>query len=163
MLMMDTCALAGRDAESSGEEQPLPTRFTNELERTPLERNAFLFRNNLGSASDLSRFHPLPSQIPFLLDMFAENVNNFLQVVHMPTVTKMVRSLRGSNPRRLTASEEALMFAIYYAAINSMDETDVSLWVKEILEYLLNPYVVIDCRQLWLVSNGPQSQVSTRT
>jgi hypothetical protein len=47
------------------------------------------------------------------------------QIVHMPTVTKMVRNLRGNPTARLTPSNEALMFSIYYAAITSMEEEDV--------------------------------------
>ena len=108
---------------------------TQELERTPSERNAFLFRHNLSPlAPDLRDFHPLPSQIPFLLDVFSENVNVFIQIVHMPTITKMVRDLRGNGMTRCTPSNEALMFSIYYAAITSMEEDDVS-----------SPCVVIPC------------------
>ncbi|KAF2811281.1 uncharacterized protein BDZ99DRAFT_385394 [Mytilinidion resinicola] len=126
-LKTDTRGLEGdefdssEDEASSGKSPP-----TQELERTPSERHAFLFRHNLSpSAHDLREFHPLPSQIPFLLDVFSENVNFITQIVHMPTVTKMVRDLRGSDMMRLTPSNEALMFSIYYAAITSMEEDDV--------------------------------------
>lgn len=49
-----------------------------------------------------------------------------IQIVHIPTVTKMVRELRGSDMTRLTPVNEALLFSIYYAAITSMEEDDVS-------------------------------------
>jgi hypothetical protein len=77
------------------------------------------------SAPDLREFQPLPSQIPFLLDVFSENVNAFGGLVHLPTVTKIVRDLRG-DMTSLTPANEALMFSIYYAAITSMEEDDVS-------------------------------------
>jgi hypothetical protein len=48
------------------------------------------------------------------------------RAVHVPTVTKMVRNLRGSDMTSLMPSNEALMFSIYYAAITSMEEEDVS-------------------------------------
>ena len=100
---------------------------TQESERTPSERHEFLFRHNLSpSAPDLHEFHPLPSQIPFLVDVFSENVNFFLRIVHMPTISEMVRDLRGSGMTRLSPSNEALMFSMYYAAITSMEEEDVS-------------------------------------
>jgi len=100
---------------------------TLELERTPSERHAFLFKHNLSpSAPDLRGFHALPSQIPFLLDVFSKNVNFFIQIVHIPTVTKMVYDLHGNHITRLTPANEALMFSIYYAAITSMEEEDVS-------------------------------------
>ena len=97
------------------------------MTRTPSERHAFLFRHNLSPAApDLHEFHPLPSQIPFLLDVFSENVNSLSRIVHVPTVAKMVRDLRGSDMTSLTPINEALMFSIYYAAITSMEEDDVS-------------------------------------
>lgn len=125
---MDTRGLPGDDSDSSEDDaSPGKTPSTQELERTPSERHAFLFRHNLSpSAPDLREFHPLPSQIPFLLDVFSENVNFFIQIVHIPTITKMIRDLRGSGMARCTPANEALMFSIYYAAITSMEEDDVS-------------------------------------
>ena len=125
---MDTRSLAGDESDSSEDDASLgKTPSTQELERSPSERHAFLFRHNLNpSTPDLREFHPLPSQIPFLLDVFSENVNLFIQIVHIPTVTKMVRDLRGRGMTGCTPAHEALMFSIYYAAINSMEEEDVS-------------------------------------
>lgn len=124
---MDAQGLAGGDYDSSGDEDsPGKTPSTQELDRTPSERHAFLFRNNLSSPSpDLREFHPLPSQIPFLLNVFSENVNIMARIVHIPTVNKIVRDA-GSDLSTLTPANEALMFAIYYASITSMEEEDVS-------------------------------------
>lgn len=126
-LKMDTRSLAGDESDSSEDDaSPGKTPSTQELERSPSERHAFLFRHNLSpSTPDLREFHPLPSQIPFLLDVFSENVNLFIQIVHIPTATKMVRGLRGSGMTGCTPAHEALMFSIYYAAINSMEEDDI--------------------------------------
>ena len=44
----------------------------------------------------------------------------------MPTINKMVRGIRGTDMSRLSASNEALLFSIYYSAVTSMDEEDVS-------------------------------------
>jgi hypothetical protein len=49
-----------------------------------------------------------------------------IRIVHVPTVAKMVRDLRRSDMTSLTPANEALMFSIYYAAITSMEEDDVS-------------------------------------
>ena len=125
---MDTRGLAGDESDNS-EDELLPEKIpsTQELERPPSERYAFLFRHNLSPlAPDLRDFHPLPSQIPFLLDVFSENVNSLVQIVHMPTITKMFRDLRGSGMTRCTPANQALMFSIYYAAITSMEDDDVS-------------------------------------
>ena len=131
-LKEDTRGLAADESDSSEDEaSPGKTPSTGELERTPSERHAFLFRHNLRpSTPTLREFPPLPSQIPFLLDVFSENVNLFYQIVHIPTITKMVRDWRDSGMKRLTLANEALMFSIYYAAITSMEEEDVSYpWI----------------------------------
>ncbi len=125
---MDTRGLASDESDSSDDEASSgKSPSTQEVERTPSERHAFLFGHNLSSSThDLREFNPLPSQIPFLLDVFAENVNFITQIVHIPTVTKIVRDLRGSDVTRLTPANEALMFSIYYAAIISMEEDEVN-------------------------------------
>ena len=127
---MDTRELAGDESDSSGDEaSPGKTPSTGELERTPSERNAFLFRHNLSPADpDFRELHPLPSQIPFLLDVFSENVNMMIQTVHMPTITKMARQLRNNGMAYFIPGNEALMFSIYYAAIASMEEDEVGLF-----------------------------------
>ena len=134
-LKMDSRGLDMEDSDTS-EEETLSGRSpsTQELERAPSERHAFLFRHNLSpSAPDLREFHPLPSQIPFLLDVFSENVNSLGQFIHMPTVRNMVREMRTGNGTTLTPANEALMFSIYYAAVTSMEDDDVSLqWWLEI-------------------------------
>lgn len=126
--------LAGEESDSSEEyHHPQSDPSTRELassiqelDRTPSERHAFLFRHNLSSdQSDGQEFHPLPSQIPFLLNTYAENVNIFTQVVHMPTINKLLRGLRGNRSSVVAPSDEALLFAMYYAAVISMEEDDV--------------------------------------
>ncbi|PSR79966.1 fungal-specific transcription factor domain-domain-containing protein [Coniella lustricola] len=123
-LKMD---LAGDDSDSSdGYPTSGRTRSMQEIDRTPSERHAFLFGHNLGSSRvDSREFHPLPSQIPFLLNTYSENVNIFTQAVHMPTLAKTVRDLRGADASTLPPSKEALLFAVYYAAVTSMEEDDV--------------------------------------
>ena len=124
---MDTRELAGDPLESSEDEaSPEDNLSTPEFPRTPLERHAFLFRRNLSpSDPNLRDLHPLPSQIPFLLDMFSENVNVLVRIVHMPSITKSVRERRDGHTI-LSHSNEALMFSIYYATIISMEEDEVS-------------------------------------
>lgn len=112
---------------SEDESSPGKASSTRELDRSPSERHALLFRHNLNpGAPDLHEFHPLPSQIPYFLDVFSENVNSIIRILHVPTIAKMVRDLRGKPVSSLGPSNEALMFAIYYAAITSMEEEEVS-------------------------------------
>lgn len=123
-MKRSTRELASSDSDSS-DESPGTTPSTREHNRAPSDRHAFLFKHNLsGETSDLRQFRPLPSQIPFLLDTFSENVNFILQIVHMPTVRKMVREARG-DASSLSPSSEAVLFSTYYSAVVSMDDEDV--------------------------------------
>ena len=113
------CLAGGEGDDSDDEDSPRNNPSTQELQRPPAARHAFLFRHNLSSPEpDLHEFQPLPSQVPFLLDVFAENVNLVCQIVHMPTIHNMMRDLRGSDQSALPPANEALMFAIYYAAVS---------------------------------------------
>jgi len=132
---MDTRGLADDGSDSLEDEPSAPSASAPatsgphlSLERLPSERYAFLFRHNMPVPThDRRSFHPPSlSQTQFLLNVFSENVNCVCQIVHMPTVTSMVRELHGGDLTRLTPSNEALMFSIYYAAVISMEEEDVS-------------------------------------
>lgn len=74
-----------------------------------------------------NEFHPLPSQIPYILNVFAENVNYFLQIVHIPSLSKQVKALRGADLSTLPICTQALLFSIYYAAVTSMEDGDVTV------------------------------------
>lgn len=73
---------------------------------------------------DLRPLHPLPSQIPYIWQVYRENVDPILKVIHAPTVSKLIKDIR-DNMDNLTPSTEALMFSIYYAAVTSLDEDEV--------------------------------------
>ncbi|KAJ5918340.1 hypothetical protein N7454_010715 [Penicillium verhagenii] len=126
-LKTETGNIASREYESSDDDISSKTPSTQELGRTPSDRHAFIFRHNLNTSTpDIREFHPLPSQIPFLLNVFSENVNAIAQIVHMPSTSKMISELRG-DMSKLTPSNEALMFSIYYGAVTSMEEEDIML------------------------------------
>ncbi|KAH7122168.1 fungal-specific transcription factor domain-containing protein [Dactylonectria estremocensis] len=126
-LKIDTRRLADDDSDTSeDEDSPGKSSVTHELERSPSERHSFLFGHNLAAAApDLREFRPLPSQIPFLLNIFSENVNLLFQIVHIPYVTQLTRGMRGVDLSSLTPANEALVFSISYAAVTSMEEDDV--------------------------------------
>ncbi|KAI1467936.1 fungal-specific transcription factor domain-containing protein [Daldinia caldariorum] len=125
-LKIETEGLATADYDSSEDEaSPSKAPSTQELDRTPSQRHAFLFRHNLTShGPDIRDLHPSLSRIPFLVNVFDQNVNVLTQIVHMPTVNRMVQNLQDNGLSILTPANEALMFAIYYAAVTSMEEED---------------------------------------
>ncbi|KAI0474124.1 fungal-specific transcription factor domain-containing protein [Xylariaceae sp. FL0804] len=75
---------------------------------------------------DLRKLHPLPSQIPFMWQVYTENVDPLVKILHVPTMSKVTRELR-SNMDSITPGMEALIFAIYYSAIASMEEQEVTV------------------------------------
>ncbi|KAF7888779.1 hypothetical protein EAF00_009079 [Botryotinia globosa] len=117
---------ANSDISSNNEDVPDTVVSTLEHERTLSERHSFLFKHNLSlSDSDLSKLRPLPSQIPFLLNVYCENIHVFMRIVDIPAITDMIRELRGNKDKELTPPNEALMFSIYYATVTSMEEDEV--------------------------------------
>ena len=126
---METRGALDADSDISSSDEDVPERMVSilEHERTPSERHRFLFQHNLNlSDSDLSKLRPLPSQIPFLLNVYSENIHVFMRIVDIPAITDMIRDLRGNKGTELTPANEALMFSIYYATVTSMEEDEVS-------------------------------------
>jgi hypothetical protein len=74
---------------------------------------------------DLKPLHPLPSQIPFYWQTFLENVQPLVKLLHTPTMSKVIKEVQ-NNLDSLSRSTEALMFAIYFATITSMNTSEVS-------------------------------------
>ncbi len=77
------------------------------------------------SEVDLKALHPLPSQIPFYWQAFLENVQPLVKILHTPTMNKVIKEVQ-NNLDSLSKSTEALMFAIYFATITSMNANEVS-------------------------------------
>lgn len=69
--------------------------------------------------------HPLPSQTLFLWQIYIDNVDPFMKVLHLPTMTKVIRELRGSR-HSLDSSMQALVLVISLAAIMSLKDEEVS-------------------------------------
>lgn len=123
---METGALADQESELSDDEAQgeSPGQVSYNSEQAALERGAFLFGNRTDSAaSSTEDLHPSPTQIPLLLAIFTRNVNVLIQVVHMPTVMKIIQT-RHEKPSH---ANDALLFAIYYATVASMEEEDASV------------------------------------
>lgn len=78
------------------------------------------------STYDTSSLFPLASQIPYLLEVFTERVHSITAVPHIPSLKKVVRRNQTKSRKDLSSSEEALLFAVFYAAICSLDDDEVT-------------------------------------
>jgi Fungal specific transcription factor domain len=86
---------------------------------------------------DLKPLHPLPSQIPFYWQTFLENVQPLVKLLHTPTMNKVIKEVQ-NNLDCLSKSTEALMFAIYFATITSMNTNEVRFWGVSSVEAPVN-------------------------
>jgi hypothetical protein len=69
---------------------------------------------------------PLPSQVPYIWQVFVENVDPMIKILHVPTMDKTIRQSRGRFEP--PGSEmRALMFAISLTAITSLSDAEVGI------------------------------------
>ncbi|KAI0910424.1 hypothetical protein F4823DRAFT_637809 [Ustulina deusta] len=67
---------------------------------------------------------PLPSQVFYIWEIFVENVDPFIKVLHVPTIGKTIKEAKGKF-NLMARGMEALMFAISLAAVTSLHEAEV--------------------------------------
>ena len=84
--------------------------------------------------------HPLPEHIHQLWQIFIENVDPLTKVVHAPTLRPAVQKA-ASNIGAIPRSFEALMFAIYSAAVMSLKDDECKQMFCEPRKTLLSRYI----------------------
>ncbi|KAK2789420.1 hypothetical protein FQN51_002702 [Onygenales sp. PD_10] len=73
---------------------------------------------------DTSFLHLSPAQIDFCWQKFLENADQIVKVLHTPTAERILR--KAKNPvAALNSGQEALVFAIYFSSILSMEPRNV--------------------------------------
>ncbi len=82
-----------------------------------------MLRNAFNSPQQ-ENLYPLPSQMLFLWQTYVDNVDPFTKVLHVPTLTKTIRELRGSY-ESLDASRRAVVLGVAFAAIMSLGVEEV--------------------------------------
>lgn len=92
-----------------------------------------------GSPAAVTKAHPSTIQIFQLWQIYISNVNPLLKITHTPTLQPLLISA-GANPARIPKPLEALMFAIYFAAITSLTEEEVQRTFGEDKAILLGKY-----------------------
>ena len=90
-------------------------------------------------ATDLLAMHPNPLIIFRLWQIFLDNVNPLIKIVHAPTIQ---RGLLDASARldNISKEWEALMFAIYLSAINSMSADECQMIMGEDKDILFRKY-----------------------
>ncbi|KFY07462.1 hypothetical protein V492_07124 [Pseudogymnoascus sp. VKM F-4246] len=109
------------DDDTSVDEEGEPTDLPNT--KSNPGHQGFLFGYS-STMVNLRSLHPLPSQIPYMWDVFIENVDPLTKVLHVPTMAKAIKEAK-ENLDCLSKSIEALLFAIYYSVVTSMSQEEV--------------------------------------
>ncbi|RGP79206.1 hypothetical protein FLONG3_2642 [Fusarium longipes] len=104
----------------------------------PLSHLGFVFGSAEFSKA-LDGLNPMPSQMLFIWQTYVENVDPFIKVLHTLTMEKTIKELKG-NFSSCGSAIEALLFAISFAAIASLDEESVSYNFSTPKEQLLQRY-----------------------
>ncbi|KAI3324571.1 hypothetical protein HD806DRAFT_49158 [Xylariaceae sp. AK1471] len=120
-LRSETQKLTDESDDSSGDESS-PV-MANPYTDQHIDHHGFIFGYS-SSNVDLRKLHPLPSQMLFYWQVYMDNVDPIIKILHVPTMTKIVKELR-SDMSTITPGVEALMFATYFAAITSMETDEV--------------------------------------
>ena len=104
--------------EEDSDEEDSTQKSTSDAQ-TP--QSATVFGSTLTAPKDLRLLHPSPAQISQLCSLFIENVDPVFKIVHVPTIRNMVSDAI-SNMDNIPSNTyvEALLFAMYYAAVTSL-------------------------------------------
>ncbi|OBR09800.1 Fungal specific transcription factor domain-containing protein [Colletotrichum higginsianum IMI 349063] len=119
--LRDEMHVLGEDTDDSDIEET-PDHSPEQPVDAATDHHSFILGYR-SSDVDLRKLHPLPSQIPFMWQIYQENVEPLLKILHIPTMEKLIRNMR-RNIDELTPGNEALLFSIYYAAITSMEDEE---------------------------------------
>lgn len=80
--------------------------------------------------------HPQPVQIFRLWQTFLDNVNPLVKILHTPTVQQLVLEASG-NLKFVSKSMNALLFAVYFSAVNSLSNAECEIIVGQERSVLL--------------------------
>ena len=89
--------------------------------------------------TSLAASHPSPSQVLLYWKLYIENCECVLKVLHVPTTSIVVEQAQ-VDPNGLSKGNEALLFAIYYAATTSLSPDDTYTNFGTDREVLLSRY-----------------------
>ena len=103
-------------SEEDDDELDSPDQSNNGLASDNHQGFVFGYSSNMVNMRSL---HPSPSQIFILWEVFKENVDPLVRVLHRPTAKNILINA-SSNTDGLSRSAEALLFAIYYGAVVSL-------------------------------------------
>ncbi|KAM0420570.1 hypothetical protein ACHAPT_011616 [Fusarium lateritium] len=92
-----------------------------------------------GPLGPITQLHPSTIHIFQLWQIYIDNINPLLKITHVPTVQAQIIEA-SSHIENVPSNIEALMFAIYFMAVTSLEEADVYKRFNESKKELLARY-----------------------
>ncbi|KPM38035.1 hypothetical protein AK830_g8535 [Neonectria ditissima] len=115
------------DSEDDGNpHQPPPQKFAADS-----DHHSFILGYRSADV-DLTGLHPLPSQVACLWQIYLENAEPLLNVLHLPTMDKLMGKMKW-RVGNLSLGAEAPVFAIYYAAVTSREAEEFRFTLEQAL------------------------------
>lgn len=92
---------------------------------TSTSQSSILFGSNPLRQRELRLLHPSPSQLTALFYLYQKNVDPMIKILHIPSLRKLVMTA-STNIAAIPSGNyvEALLFAMYYAAITSLTQEE---------------------------------------
>jgi len=102
---------------------------------------SMLFGSSPLPSAELRLLHPSPSNMSTLCDLYIKNCDPMFKVLHTPSLRNLVAHAT-SNVQNIPSGNyvEALLFALYYAAITSLTQEECLQWFQDGRDRLLARY-----------------------
>jgi hypothetical protein len=126
-------ALGESDDEGQAVEET-PTQVSTNFLLDPLA-DAFIGSRQV----NLLQYHPTHEEAMVMWKKHIENVEPLCKILHLPSVSSMVRRL-SKEPAMASPDEECLLFAVYHFAVFSMTEEDCTSNLGQPRSVLLQRY-----------------------
>ncbi|KAL6831516.1 fungal-specific transcription factor domain-containing protein [Trichoderma sp. SZMC 28015] len=116
------------------------TAFEDSLEADEAESGPIPFTFSQSNPLE-SAFHPAPHLLSYIWQVYVENVDPFIKVLHVPTMTEVIR-LAEAGFDKLSPGMRSLIFSISLAAVNSLSNSDVQEVFHDAKETVLSSLVL---------------------
>ena len=109
--------------DPSGDEDDYPSPASGSTSSASATNGQGFLFNFSSSVHSLRNFHPPATQISMYWEIFKENVDPVLRILHRPHTEKLIREAVGDLDH-ISKPMETMMFAVYYAVVTSMNPAD---------------------------------------
>lgn len=126
------------DSPSSEDDAEHAPTNVNDLYKRHQHHQGFLFGYS-SMMYDMSKLSPNPSQIFIIWEVYKENVDPVLKLLHVPTVKNVIMKAAVS-ANKLSKAAEALFYAICFASVISMQDDQCQQLLGETKNKLIDKY-----------------------